>query len=88
MMVVKEFVKKRTAILNQNVKLLENLLLKRDNKELKDLTILERVLNQVLRDQEEKRSLKLENREGSKWRKVKTGHKLSERKQSGKVEQF
>ena len=59
-----------------------NLLLKRDNKELKDrLIILERVLDQVLRDQEEKRSLKLENREEFKWRKVQYQHKPSERKQ-------
>ena len=60
----------------------ENLLLKRDNKELKDrLIILERVLDQVLRDQEEKRSLKLENREEFKWKKVQSRHKASERKQ-------
>ena len=60
----------------------ENLLLKRDNKELKDrLIILERVLDQVLRDQEEKRSLKLEKREEFKWKKVQSRHKPSERKQ-------
>ena len=62
----------------------ENIILKRDNKELKErLIILERVLDQVLRDQEEKRSLKLENREESKWRKVKTGQKFVEHKQFG-----
>ena len=60
----------------------ENLLLKRDNKELKDqLIILERVLDQVLRDQEDKRSLKLENREEFKWKKLQSRHKPSEHKQ-------
>ena len=54
----------------------------RDNKELRDrLITLERVLDQVLREQKEKRSLKLENRDESEWRNVQTGHKLSERKQ-------
>ena len=60
----------------------ENLRLKKDNKELKDrLIILERVVDQVPTDQEEKRSLKLENREESKWRKGQTGHRLGQHKQ-------
>ena len=42
---------------------------------------MERVLDQVLRDQEEKRSLKPENREEFQWRKVQSGHKPGECKQ-------